>query len=104
MYIRFDAMSRSEDMDLVDEGSTTHVHALLGIFLQDGHLPGVFTCKSQDGYFRHHLREVALESRGFVLTEFAVAVDVDGCLYASVNAMGVASPTLAQLRRGAVRV
>lgn len=36
-------MGSRQDMIGVDEGASTHIHTLLRVLLQDGHMPGVFT-------------------------------------------------------------
>lgn len=60
-------------MHAVDEGATAHVHTLVGVLLEDGHLPGV-------------------------LAELGVAVHVDGVLDAAVDALCLAAAALRALR------
>lgn len=57
-------MGGSENMQGVDQGTTTHIHALLGVLLQYGYLPRV-------------------------LAKFRVSINVNRVLDASVDALRV---------------
>lgn len=67
--VRFDAVSSGEDVQRIDQSSTADVYRFLRVFLEDGHLPWVFT-------------------------EFAIAVDVDWIFYPSVDAVRVSDTAL----------
>lgn len=68
-------MSSGDDVLIVDQSTSTDVNRFLGILLQDGDLPWVFT-------------------------EFTVPIDVDWILDATIDALGVAKTTLAQIGMG----
>lgn len=72
IYLRFHTVSRRYDVQIVDQGTTAHVHRFLGILLQNCHLPWVFA-------------------------ELAITVHVHRVLDASVNALRVSYTTLAQI-------
>lgn len=42
--VLLDAMGCRYDVKVVDEGATTNVDGFLWIFLENGHLPWIFTC------------------------------------------------------------
>lgn len=67
--VRFDAVSGSEDMDVVDECASTDIHTLLRVLLQDGYLPRI-------------------------LTEFRVSIDIDRSLDPAVDSMSIPDSTL----------
>lgn len=73
--LRFDTMGRGDDVLIVDQSTSADVNRFLGVLLQDGNLPWVFT-------------------------ELAVTVDVDRILDATVDALRVADATLAQVGVG----
>lgn len=68
-------MGRGDDVLIVDQSTSTDVNRFLGVLLQDGNLPWVFT-------------------------ELAVTVDVDRVLDATVDALRVADATFAQVGVG----
>lgn len=65
-------MGSGDDVKMIDESASANVDAFLGVFFEDGHLPGV-------------------------LSELAVALDVNRVFDSSVDAMGVAGTTLVEL-------